>query len=84
MADVVDEWRRTDLMSIVSGVTAPTLVISGEHHLDLVVPVSGTLEYLTLIPGATRAQLARTGHIGFLSKPSEFAALVSDFISLHA
>jgi pimeloyl-ACP methyl ester carboxylesterase len=82
MADVVGEWRRTDLVSIVSRVTAPTLVITGEDNLDLVVPVSSTLEYLTLIPGAAHARLAGTGHIGFLSKPTEFATLVSDF--LHA
>ena len=81
MADVVEEWKRTDLMAMVNRVTAPTLVVTGEHNLDLVVPVSSTLEYLTLIPGATHAQLAGTGHLGFLSKPSEFATLVSDFIA---
>ena len=81
MADVVDEWKRTDLTAMVNRVTAPTLVVTGEHNLDLVVPVSSTLEYLTLIPGATHAQLAGTGHLGFLSKPSEFATLVSDFIA---
>ena len=82
MADVVDQWKRTDLTSLAGRVAAPTLVITGEDNLDLVVPVSSTLEYLTLIPGATHARLAGTGHLGFLSKPHEFAALVSDF--LHA
>ena len=81
MAGVVEEWKRTDLMAMVNRVTVRTLVVTGEHNLDLVVPVSSTLEYLTLIPGATHAQLAGTGHLGFLSKPSEFAALVSDFIA---
>ena len=80
MAEVVDEWARTDLVSIVSRITAPTLVITGEANLDLVVPVSSTLEYLRLIPGATHAQLPRTGHLGFLSKPGEFATLVTDFL----
>ncbi len=80
MAEIVDEWTRTDLVSIVSRVTAPTLVITGEANLDLVVPVSSTLEYLTLIPGATHAQLPGTGHLGFLSKPREFATLVTDFL----
>jgi pimeloyl-ACP methyl ester carboxylesterase len=80
MAEVVDEWTRTDLVSIVSRVTAPTLVITGEANLDLVVPVSSTLEYLRLIPGATHVQLPRTGHLGFLSKPREFATLVTDFL----
>jgi pimeloyl-ACP methyl ester carboxylesterase len=80
MAGVVDEWKRTDLMTMVNRVAAPTLVITGEDNLDLVVPVASTLEYLTLIRGATHRRLAGTGHLGFLSKPSEFATLVSDFI----
>ena len=84
MANVVDEWRRSDLVSEVGRVTAPTLVITGEDTLDLVVPVSSTLEYLTMIPGASHARLAGTGHIGFLSKPSEFAALVTDFVASPA
>jgi pimeloyl-ACP methyl ester carboxylesterase len=84
MANVVDEWRRTDLTTIIGQITAPTLVITGEHDLDRVVPVASTLEYLSLIPGAVHARLPRTGHIGFLSKPAEFAALVSDFININA
>jgi pimeloyl-ACP methyl ester carboxylesterase len=81
MASVVDEWRRTDLTAIIGQISAPTLVITGEHELDRVVPVASTLEYLSLIPGAVHARLPRTGHIGFLSKPAEFAALVSDFVN---
>jgi pimeloyl-ACP methyl ester carboxylesterase len=81
MATVVDEWRRTNLATIIGRVTAPTLVITGENDLDRVVPVASTLEYLSLIPGALHARLPSTGHIGFLSKPTEFAALVSDFIN---
>ena len=80
MAAVVDEWRRTNLADISGRVTAPTLVITGEDTLDRVVPVASTLEYLSLIPGAVHARLPQTGHIGCLSKPAEFAALVSDFI----
>jgi pimeloyl-ACP methyl ester carboxylesterase len=80
MASVVDEWRHTDLTPIAGRVAAPTLIITGENDLDRVVPVESTLEYLSLIPGAVHARLPRTGHIGFISKPAEFAALVSDFI----
>ena len=82
MANIVHEWRRTNLTEINGRVTAPTLVITGEENLDRVVPVASTLEYLSLIPGAVHARLPHTGHIGCLSKPAEFAALVSDF--LHA
>ena len=80
MAEVVDAWRRTDIASIASQVTAPTLVITGEDNLDLVVPVSSTLEYLNLIAHSRHARIPRTGHIGCLSRPREFAALVSDFV----
>ena len=80
MATVVDEWRRTDLTATIGKITAPTLVVTGEDNLDRVVPVASTLEYLSIIPGAVHARIPGTGHIGFLSKPGEFATLVSDFI----
>jgi pimeloyl-ACP methyl ester carboxylesterase len=79
MAGVVEEWRGSDLLSEVRLIRAPTLVITGEDRLDRVVPVSSTLEYLTLIPGARHVRFTGTGHLGFLSKPSEFAKLVTDF-----
>ena len=80
MAAVVDEWRHTDLTPAMGRITAPTLVITGEDNLDRVVPVTSSLEYLSMIAGAVHARLPGTGHIGFLSKPAEFATLVSDFI----
>jgi len=61
-------------------IAAPTLVITGEPHLDRVVPVAGSREYASAIPrGATVATLARTGHIGCVTRPDAFARLVRDF-----
>jgi pimeloyl-ACP methyl ester carboxylesterase len=61
-------------------ITAPTLVVTGEPHLDYIVPVDGTSEYLNLIPNARGAVLERTGHIGSITRPDAFAALIRDFI----
>jgi pimeloyl-ACP methyl ester carboxylesterase len=80
MANVVHEWERTDLEGTVRGVRAPTLVVTGEAALDRVVPVQYTREFLALIPGARLATLQGTGHVGLLSKPREFAAIVTDFV----
>src|SRR3954465_4073745 len=47
-----------------AGITAPTLIVTGERHLDHVVPVDGSSEYLRLIAGARATTLERTGHLG--------------------
>jgi len=65
----------------VSTVKAPALIVTGEPELDLVVPVSTTLEYKRLWPQAGTATLARTGHLGLISRPREFAALIASFAS---
>jgi pimeloyl-ACP methyl ester carboxylesterase len=84
MAAVACEWQQTDLAAVVRGVRAPTLVITGDPHLDRVVPVASSREFLTLIAGARVVTLPGTGHIGLLSKPREFAAAVSAFVDTSA
>jgi len=81
MATWVREWEATDLTSTVRLVKAPTRVITGEPDLDRIVPVRSSLEYLSLIPGATHVTLPNTGHLGFTTRPREFARLVTDFTS---
>jgi pimeloyl-ACP methyl ester carboxylesterase len=61
-------------------ISAPTLVITGEPGLDHVVPVEGSSAYGQLIPGARVLVLERTGHLGSITRPDAFAALVHDFI----
>ena len=60
-------------------VTAPTLVVHGEPHLDHIVTVQGTAEYGQLIRGANVQRLEGTGHLGTSSRPRAFAALVREF-----
>src|SRR5262249_44881158 len=70
----------TDLRPDCARVTAPTLVVTGERELDHVVPVDGTTEYARLIAGARTMVLERTGHIGTITRPDAFAALVDAFV----
>jgi pimeloyl-ACP methyl ester carboxylesterase len=64
-----------------AAVKAPTLVICGESRLDHVVTVGGTLEYARLIQGARMACLEHTGHLGSITRPKAFAALISAFLT---
>jgi 3-oxoadipate enol-lactonase len=82
MARWVRAWQAVDIISECERITAPTHLITGEPRLDRVVPVQSTLHYLTLIPGSTFSRLARTGHIGLVSRPRDFSTLVHEF--LHA
>ena len=78
--------RRVHLLSSVqlnrdlSTLPAPTLVITGEPGLDLVVPVRLTEEYVRLYPQAERVTLPRTGHLGLITRPRDFAAAVVPFV----
>jgi pimeloyl-ACP methyl ester carboxylesterase len=80
MARWVRAWQATDIAADCARVTAPTHLITGEPRLDRVVPVQSTLHYLTLIPGSTFSRLPRTGHIGLVSRPHDFSALVNEFL----
>ena len=64
-------------------VTAPTLIVTGERQLDHVVPVEGSSEYLRLIPNARAVVLERTGHLGSITRPDAFAAIVRAFTEGH-
>lgn len=61
-------------------ITVPTLIVTGEAHLDYVVPVEGASEYQRLIPHARRAVLESTGHLGAMTRPHQFTALVREFV----
>lgn len=72
-----------DVTADCSRISAPTLVLTGERHLDHVVPVEGSSEYLRLIPNARGAVLERTGHLGSITRPDAFAAIVRAFTEDH-
>jgi 3-oxoadipate enol-lactonase len=60
-------------------VRCPTLIITGESTLDRVVPVGLTRDYHRIWPHAIEAVLQRTGHLGSITRPEEFARLVVSF-----
>src|SRR4051812_24938504 len=72
-----------DVTSDCARITAPTLIVTGERHLDHVVPVEGSSEYLRLIPNARATVIERTGHLGTITRPDAFTAIVRDFTGGH-
>ncbi len=69
-----------DLRPDCASISAPTLVVTGDAALDHIVPAHGSSEYARLIPGARAAVLERTGHLGSVTRPDAFAALIADFV----
>ena len=69
-----------DILADCARTTVPTLVVTGEPHLDHVVPVAATSMYAAVIRGAQSATLERTGHLGSLTRPDEFARIIRDFV----
>ena len=65
-------------------VHVPTLVVTGEPSLDRVVPPALTLDYLRLWPHAQHVTLPRTGHLGIITRPREFADIVTSFLDRSA
>ncbi len=70
----------TDIAADCSRVTSPTLVLTGEPALDHVVPVDGSSAYGALIRGARVVVLEGTGHLGSVTRPHRFAAVLEDFV----
>jgi 3-oxoadipate enol-lactonase len=69
----------TDIAADCKRIVSPTLVVTGEQRLDLVVPVESTVGYLAAISGATHVVMSGTGHLGSITHPTEFASVVRDF-----
>lgn len=57
----------------------PVLVVTGDAGLDRVVPTHDTMEYLRRWPHAQHVVLARTGHLGVVTRATDFAGLVASF-----
>jgi pimeloyl-ACP methyl ester carboxylesterase len=74
-------WTTTFAFSDATSVQAPALVITGEDRLDRIVRPELTRQYLTHLPQAKHVTLAATGHIGLITKPREFAAIICRFAS---
>jgi pimeloyl-ACP methyl ester carboxylesterase len=75
-ARLIASW---DIEPACAKVAAPTLVLTGEPGLDFVVKTDTSEQYARLIPAASRAVLAETGHQGSITRPREFAEIVRRF-----
>ena len=84
MARRVRVLQQTTLAPDCARITVPTLIITGADDLDRVVPVSSSKEYLRHIPQATHVAMDATGHIGSLTQPHRFAAIVKEFLGSHS
>jgi pimeloyl-ACP methyl ester carboxylesterase len=80
MAKRAELLASVDFAGEASRVSAPTLVVSGEPGLDHVVAANTTSAYTKLIPTARGVTLARTGHVGCVTRPDSFAAIVREFV----
>jgi 3-oxoadipate enol-lactonase len=60
-------------------ITAPSLVITGERGLDHVVSAEASAGLVPLIRGCRGVVIEHTGHLGWLTRANEFAAIVQDF-----
>ena len=68
-------------LSALACVRTAVLVVTGDEALDRIVPVLKTREYLQLWPHARLAVLERTGHLGLITRPDAFAAVVAPFVA---
>lgn len=69
---------RADHTGALAHITAPTLVIVGEH--DAITPPALSTAMAAAIPGATLAIIGGAGHLTAIEEPEEFAALVMQHI----
>jgi len=83
MAARVTYQQAMDFAPDCARVKAPTLIVTGEDDLDKIVPAEVTRRYRQLIPGAKYVQMKRSGHIGMLTHPAQFADIVTGFINAN-
>lgn len=79
MARRVRFLNGNDLEAEVTQVRVPTFVVTGQVELDRVVPVALTRDYLRLWPTSRFASISRSGHLGSITRPEEFADLITRF-----
>ena len=84
MAARIVQQQQMDFLPDCALVRAPTLIVTGEPHLDRIVPVESTRRYVDLIQGARYARIDRTGHLGLVTRPNAFAAIVGGFVRKEA
>lgn len=70
----------TDIVADCARVKAPSLLITGDPALDRVVDLRQARDWLELVPGMRHVTMERTGHIGLVTKPDQFADIVCGFV----
>jgi 3-oxoadipate enol-lactonase len=80
MARRVVEQQSIDFAPDCARVQSPTLIVTGEPQLDKIVPVESTRRYLSMIAGSRYVSIERTGHLGLVTRPEVFAAMVEEFL----
>lgn len=71
--------RRADSTDLLTGITCPTLVITGQD--DALIPLSEAQEYAECISGAQCVVIPNAGHLSNLEQPDVFLAAVSNFLA---
>jgi len=79
MARRVELTLGVDRLRDCARVVSPTLVITGVPALDRIVPVASSREYGDAIAGALVIELPDTGHLGVVTRPDAWAAVVARF-----
>jgi pimeloyl-ACP methyl ester carboxylesterase len=72
-------WTESHAFADVSTLRMPVLLTTGEDGLDRVVAPALTRRYLDHLPQAKLVTLPCTGHIGLVTKPADFAEVISTF-----
>jgi 3-oxoadipate enol-lactonase len=72
---------RDDHTATLSTLTAPTLVLVGEH--DVITPPALSTAMAAAIPGASLVVVGGAGHMTAIEQPDEFADLVLQHIDSH-
>jgi len=73
-------WASAHRFADPRSIRARALVMTGEAALDRIVPVQVTERYMNELPSAQRVVLERTGHIGLVTRPVEFAEILGRFV----
>lgn len=82
LATGLDILRHADLREALPRITAPALVIAGEH--DRLTPPEAGRELATRLPTARFRLVERSGHAPFLSHADAVLAEVGGFLARHA
>jgi pimeloyl-ACP methyl ester carboxylesterase len=75
------KWAKSHRFADPHQLKVPVLIVTGEPDLDRVVPVDVTRRYLNEFNEAEHVVLRRTGHIGSLTRPEEFADMLDRFVN---